>query len=114
MNLEVIFEMLEYPHICKRSSSVAMKEHYMRQMRISGRVDLVNVIVLINGNISELELDMNFKIGELQSLMINFEKILSHYHMVTFSRHFFFYSYFSKTFLLHLFIFIFGLAYSYN
>lgn len=54
VNLKMIFEMFKDPDESERRTSVAVEKNQMGEFGISNSVKLVDMLVLVDGHISEL------------------------------------------------------------
>lgn len=105
MDLESILEVLEQTDVGQRGAAVAVEEDQVREGGVLGDgVDLVEVLLVVDGDVPELQLGVNFQVGVLQSLPVNLEEVLCHDGEMSHSRDFIFDEMQVQTFLLHFLI----------
>jgi hypothetical protein len=63
VDLKVVAEMLEGSNESQGGASVTMKKDYMGERAIFISVELMNMLVLVNLDISILEMTVNLEIG---------------------------------------------------
>ena len=77
MHLVMLFQVLEGSDKGKSGSSKAVEHHKMRQVffRMTVGVNLVNMVLFINFDVSSVQFVLKYQIRERKSLLINLKSL---------------------------------------
>jgi hypothetical protein len=106
VHLKVIFEVFKHSDEGERGPPIAVEQHKMWQCGVSHCVELMNMLIFIDADVSELEIDVEFKVGELKSLLIDLDKFFSHDDTMLNSGYLFLHKAYFQAFFLHFYFFI--------